>query len=46
MENKKRSLEKDEEAASPVVGVVMMIAITVIIATIVTAFAYSTLSVL
>jgi len=40
MENKKRNLKKEEEAVSPVVGVIMMIAITVVIAAVVAAFAY------
>jgi flagellin-like protein len=40
MENKKRSLKNEEEAVSPVVGVIMMIAITVVIAAVVAAFAY------
>jgi flagellin-like protein len=40
MENKKRSLKNEEEAVSPVVGVIMMIAITVVIAAVVAAFSY------
>ena len=41
MENKKRSLKNEEEAVSPVVGVIMIIAITVVIAAVVEAFAYA-----
>ncbi len=40
MENTKKSLKKNEEAVSPVIGVIMLIAITVIIAAVVAAFAY------
>jgi flagellin-like protein len=40
MENKKRSLKNEEKAVSPVVGVIMMIAITVVIAAVVAAFSY------
>ena len=36
----KRSLREDENAVSPVVGVIMLIAITVVIAAVVAAFAY------
>jgi len=36
----KKSLKKDEQAVSPVIGVIMMIAITVVIAAVVAAFAY------
>ncbi len=36
----KRSMKKDERAVSPVIGVIMMIAIVVIIAAVVAAFAY------
>ena len=36
----KKSLKKDERAVSPVVGVIMMVAITVVIAAVVAAFAY------
>ncbi len=37
---KRRSLKKDERAVSPVIGVILMIAITVVIAAVVAAFAY------
>ena len=37
---KKRSLKEDERAVSPVIGVIMLIAITVVIAAVVAAFAY------
>jgi flagellin-like protein len=40
MDDKKRSLKNEEEAVSPVVGVIMMIAITVVIAAVVAAFSY------
>lgn len=40
MERKKRNLKQDEQAVSPVVGVIMLIAITVVIAAVVAAFAY------
>jgi flagellin-like protein len=36
----KKSLRKDEQAVSPVIAVIMLIAITVIIAAVVAAFAY------
>jgi flagellin-like protein len=36
----KRSMKKDEQAVSPVIAVIMLIAITVVIAAIVAAFAY------
>ena len=36
----KRSLSEDERGVSPVVGVIMMVAITVVIAAVVAAFAY------
>ena len=36
----KRSLKKDEQAVSPVIAVIMLIAITVVIAAVVAAFAY------
>ncbi len=37
---RRRSLKKDERAVSPVIGVILMIAITVVIAAVVAAFAY------
>lgn len=37
---RRRSLKKDKRAVSPVIGVIMMIAITVVIAAVVAAFAY------
>jgi flagellin-like protein len=36
----KKSLKKDEQAVSPVIAVIMLIAITVVIAAVVAAFAY------
>jgi len=36
----RKSLMKDEEAVSPVIGVILMIAITVVIAAVVASFAY------
>ena len=38
--NEKRSLSEDERGVSPVVGVIMMVAITVVIAAVVAAFSY------
>lgn len=37
---KRRSLKQDERAVSPVIGVIMMIAITVVISAVVASFAY------
>jgi flagellin-like protein len=38
--NTKRDLRKDERAVSPVIGVILMVAITVIMAAIIGAFVY------
>lgn len=40
MQRKKRSLRKDERAVSPVIGVILMVAITVVMAAIIGAFVY------
>ena len=40
MGSKVRSLERNEKAVSPVIGVIIMIALVVVIAAVVTAFAY------
>ena len=40
MKNEKRSLHKDERAVSPVIGVILMVAITVILAAVIAAFVF------
>ena len=40
MKNEKRSIRKDERAVSPVIGVILMVAITVILAAVIAAFVF------